>query len=410
MPSEPNIEPIPARALTQRFDRLDRLLNLTRRYWQLRPYHLADYPWRATQPALADCLDRLDDAMVERLDGDPAALTALLAEHIPAAEELPALTKLGSVGVATGTYPARLSQYVPGRKWRQITAFATALPDRGLPVLEWCAGKGHLGRVLAARQGTPVDCIEHDPALCDAGQRLAGRLSLPVRFHCHDVMAEGAVERVLRDQHAVALHACGALHQRLLQLACDRGTRLLSLAPCCYHLIPTPVYQPMSRHAGRSRLRLVRSDLQLPQQELVTGGARTRRLRDTEVAWRLGFDSLQRALTGRDRYLPVPNVRASLLGQDFPTFCRWAAATKGLALPHGVDFTRFAAAGRARRPLVRRLGLARHLFRRPLELWLLLDRALLLAERGYAVSLTRFCEPSVTPRNLLLRGWRTAAS
>ena len=42
----------------------------------------------------------------------------------------------------------RLDAGVPGRKRAQIEAFAAHLPAAGLPLLEWCAGKGHLGRRL----------------------------------------------------------------------------------------------------------------------------------------------------------------------------------------------------------------------------------------------------------------------
>ena len=56
---------------------------------------------------------------------------------------------------------------------------------------------------------------------------------------------------------------------------------------------------------------------------------------------------------------------------------------------------------------VRNLELVRSLFRRPLEFWLLLDRALYLEEQGYQVRLGRFCEPALTPRNLLLLAERT---
>ena len=51
---------------------------------------------------------------------------------------------------------------------------------------------------------------------------------------------------------------------------------------------------------------------------------------------------------------------------------------------------------------VRNLELVRGLFRRPLELWLLLDRALFLEEQGYQVRLGTFCAHELTPRNLLL--------
>ncbi|MGV8481978.1 SAM-dependent methyltransferase, partial [Pseudomonas aeruginosa] len=36
--------------------------------------------------------------------------------------------------------------------------------------LDWCSGKGHLGRLLA-HAGQPLTCLEHDPALVADGQR-----------------------------------------------------------------------------------------------------------------------------------------------------------------------------------------------------------------------------------------------
>ena len=65
-------------------------------------------------------------------------------------------------------------------------------------------------------------------------------------------------------------------------------------------------------------------------------------------------------------------------------------------------FNKFESIGGARNGLVARLELVRHLFRRPLECWLLLDRALYLREFGYQVALARFCPRAVTPRNVLL--------
>jgi len=44
----------------------------------------------------------------------------------------------------------------------------------------------------------------------------------------------------------------------------------------------------------------------------------------------------------------------------------------------------------------------RGLFRRPLEMWLVLDRALFLQENGYQAQVGRFCETALTPRNLMV--------
>ena len=52
--------------------------------------------------------------------------------------------------------------------------------------------------------------------------------------------------------------------------------------------------------------------------------------------------------------------------------------------------------------MVRNLELVRALFRRPLELWLLLDRCLYLVEQGYSVRLGEFCPTFLSPRNLLI--------
>ena len=55
---------------------------------------------------------------------------------------------------------------------------------------------------------------------------------------------------------------------------------------------------------------------------------------------------------------------------------------------------------------MRNLELVRGLFRRPMELWLVLDRALYLSERGYEVQLGEFCDSHLTPRNLMLLAQR----
>ena len=62
--------------------------------------------------------------------------------------------------------------------------------------------------------------------------------------------------------------------------------------------------------------------------------------------------------------------------------------------------------GAARASKVARLELIRHAFRRPLEQWLVLDLCLYLEESGYAVTMKRFCEPTTSPRNLLVLGER----
>jgi hypothetical protein len=98
------------------------------------------------------------------------------------------------------------------------------------------------------------------------------------------------------------------------------------------------------------------------------------------------------------------------LNEGFPAFCHWAAAKKQLELPDTVDFDFWLSFGERRLAEVRRHELVRHLFRRPLELWMVLDYAIFLEEQGYRVRLGQFCDRSLTPRNLLLDAVRVSGT
>ncbi|MCV5334275.1 SAM-dependent methyltransferase, partial [Escherichia coli] len=39
--------------------------------------------------------------------------------------------------------------------------------------LEWCSGKGYLGRILTTQTDQPVTSFEYQQALCDSGQQAA---------------------------------------------------------------------------------------------------------------------------------------------------------------------------------------------------------------------------------------------
>ncbi len=386
-----------------RFKQLDQLIRDGRRYWQFRPFSLLELPWRRQNPALCHWLEQLDDDTVTSLEQSPAELSTQLTPFIHCSKQLWQLCQLPCENPQQQPLPAWLSYHIPGRKWQQVQAFEQALDDDQLPFLEWCAGKGHLGRLLAFRRGQPVRSLELNTSLCDQGEQLAAKHQLKMRFLNLDAMGPDAVDELAGKQHAVALHACGDLHLQLIRKGSERQLPAISLSPCCYHLIADELYQPLSDVARASGLQLDHHDLRLPLQETVTGGQRIDRLRHREVSWRLGFDLLQRQLRNSDQYLNTPSIRKSLLSGQFEEYCRWVAERKQLTLPPGIDYSAFEQQGYRRYRLVQRMELVRHLFRRPLELWLVLDRALYLQQQGYRVELSEFCQRRLTPRNLLIR-------
>ena len=390
--------------LLARFTALDDFLTAHQALWKPRPFTHLSLAWEASYPELAlwlrgRSLEDAENAHNQPADladaPEPFASLAALSAELSAVGELP--------GHALEAAGHRLNVDVPGRKWQQIEAFASRLSFASQPThwLDWCSGKGHLGRRLLGA-GQQLTCVEYDPLLVASGQALSQRHHLHALHVEQDVLATAA-SAVLSSTHTpVALHACGDLHVRLMQLASAAGCQQMAIAPCCYNRIERSEYQALSRAGSRSLLQLSLEDLALPMSETVTAGTRVRRQRDTSMARRLAFDLLQRQVRGADEYLPTPSLPSAWLDKPFADYCRDLAALKELSTIGSPDWSALEAAGWQRLAEVRNLELLRGLFRRPLELWLNLDRAVFLEEQGYAVRLGTFCAASLTPRNLLL--------
>ncbi|WP_248732429.1 methyltransferase [Pseudomonas sp. MWU13-2517] len=390
---------MPARDAEARFEALDAFLIEHQGLWRPRPFTHLQLPWEAEHPELAQWLRQrsLADAEASHNHAHELPAPAPFPQLAERALRLSAVDELPKRPLAPARH--RLNVDVPGRKWQQIEAFGAALQFAETPGhwLDWCAGKGHLGRRLL-QSNQQLTCLEYDPALVASGQALSEHHGLAVTHRLQDVMAQVT----LSPEHTpVALHACGDLHVRLLQLASAAGCKQLAVAPCCYNRISATHYQPLSSAGRRSALRLSIDDLALPLSETVTAGNRVRQQRDTSMARRLGFDQLQRQLSGRDEYLPTPSLPASWLDKPFADYCRDLANLKGLSTGEQ-DWVALEAHGLRRLAQVRNLELVRGLFRRPLEMWLVLDRALYLSEQGYKVEIGSFCEPALTPRNLMV--------
>lgn len=404
----PSPAPLQGPLLLERFTALDEFLSQGYPLWHPEPFTELRLGWEDELPELARWLRSRNLEQAEASHG-------LL--HLPdAPAPFPELAARSHELADTGAFdnaperqwPAALCLDVPGRKWQQIQAFAGSLQFNRAPRhwLDWCAGKGHLGRTLA-HPDAALTCLEFDPLLVEDGQRLSDRLGLAASHRLQDVLATDAATQLRPEHTAIALHACGDLHVRLLQLATDQGCGQLAIVPCCYNRITEQHYQPLSTAAQRSTLRPDRRDLRLVQSETVTAGARVRRQRDQSMARRLAFDLLQREQRGLDQYLPTPSLPVSWLEKPFERYCHDLAHFKDLAAPAPRDWDRLEAQGWQRLAQVRNLELLRALYRRPLEIWLLLDRALFLQERGYRVQAGRFCEHRLTPRNLLLLAERS---
>lgn len=391
------------------FEALAALLATHRALWAGRPFVHTRLPWQAEHPEVATWLLAQSPRGLEALEAPgaqlppeaPAALRGWAEEaaRLSAVCELPTLPcpKLNS---------KKWRRRVAPRKWAQVQAFVAAAQPQLRPedrrAVDWCAGKGHLGRALTVATGLPVAQLELSAPLCRAGEALHRFYGVPdPDFHAVDVLRGGAAF-LGPGTLGVALHACGILWRTLLQDACQAGASAI-VAPCCYHQLGGATeYHPLSRRGFEQGLEFSQHDLRLAttDESMASEGVKARRRR--EQSWRLGLDLLLREASGQDKYVPLGPLTKAILDLDFEPFCRAVAQRVQLELPAQWSPPRAQAAGEARAHQVSALGVVRALFRRPLELWLVLDAAMHQQELGRRVTLGSFCETGLTPRNLML--------
>ncbi|MGY0615667.1 methyltransferase [Vibrio sp. FJH11] len=379
--------------------------------WRFDPFQSSIHsalPWQEQYPNLCQWLATLSPLQIERLKTKPEQALAEISLYLPVLQKLADCTQLDAISLSGLELERGLDSGIPGRKLEQIVAMGEAaiLNHRGEEWLEWCSGKGYLGRILTTQTEQPVTSFEYQQALCDSGQQIADEHHWKMAFIQGDAFHASAKAVFKPTQHAVALHACGDLHVRLLQYGCESGVAAMTISPCCYHLIQGVAYQALSEAGQTSTLILSKQELRIPLQQTVTGGERVRRHRQREMVFRLGFDLITRQVLGFDEYQPVPSIRKSQLSEGFEAFCLWAAEQKGITMNRKIDFDQFEALAEARFWQMERMSLIQLVFQRPLEIWLALDKALYLEERGYRARLLEFCAKSVTPRNILLCAYK----
>ncbi len=386
----------------ERRRQLDSVLLAWHDLWHPQPFREARPAWCERWPALTAALRALSDADAAHLNDDVPDALRWLAGYLPDIDALLPLIDIPAADHAPPPVPGeRWAWEIPGRKRSQIEAFAGAVQPGGVGVIDWCGGKGHLGRLLGLAWQQPVHTLEIDAALCADGEQLARRIGLDHQFLEHDALAVADWPR--QGQHAVALHACGNLHRRLVEQGAGAGVARFDVAPCCYYRGVETHYQPLS--AG-GQLQLTRDDTRLAVTETVTASPRLTRQRDHDLAWKLAFTEW-RSQVSNVPYKTFKPVPAPWLRGSFANFLARMAARENLPAPEARHLEAYEAAGWQRQREVMRISIPRHACRRALELWLALDLAEYLEARGYAPSLTTFCDRQLTPRNLLLTARRT---
>lgn len=290
------------------------------------------------------------------------------------------------------------------RKRAQIDAFGALVVSvgaRATRIVDVGSGHGHLTRAIAERVDHPVIGLERDTVL--AGRASAMSEGQWPSFAVTDVLRDGLTP--LPGDCFVGLHACGELGDAMVTSVARAPGTSLALVGCCLQkrrqlsrlpLCPIPgmgeQLELSRRLLGLSNLTARDEGVEASRSENLA--ARKRRLalhRLLAERWgpiRLGaeIDGLNRRVAQRDLSFLVARAFAH----------RGAPAPSAAAIDEAARWAREAHAR------LRRLGLPRALLSRVLEVYVLLDRAMVLERAGFVVRVGTAFPADVSARNLAL--------
>jgi len=304
-------------------------------------------------------------------------------------------------GGARGARAARRGE--TPRKRTQIEAFAGVVAPFAAAakrVIDVGSGHGHLTRDIAERIAVPVIGLERDVALAERARELSPRAS--PAFAITDVLSDGLSLRV--DDLVIGLHACGELGDAMVESAARAGSSVV-LVGCCLQKRRAASRAPLCDSSGLAdRLDLPRALLGLSNLSAGDDGVEATRAENLAARERrLALHRLLRDTVGELRLgAEIEGLNRRAAHGELASLVSRAFALRGLDAPAASALASAATWAKQHHARTRRLALPRSLLARPLEVFVLLDRALHLERHGFTVGTVELFPTAVSARNLAL--------
>ena len=361
------------------------------------PSWCADRGWSEfllslSEEALAQCeADGFVELLGRRCNA-PASLLSLMGQ-VRAASDIPSIGPTVPVsGLETHRVKARKQVQLSG-----LLSVAQSLAEGANRIVDVGAGQGHLTRAAARAWEKEAVGLDRNEALILVARRLAedGR----VDFRFWDAFGDPFD---LRDSDlVVGLHACGEVGDVLVQRASESRARVL-LVSCCPQKVRGEAREPVSQLGRDMGLQLPRTVLGLANLSQLTQGVEasltdTMRSRQARYALRLLLRGRGCAVSPGEEMRGV-NRRQAYHGLH--SLAEQALKARGLSSATTAEVETFEQRAHLEYGVMRRLSLPRAAFARLVEIAVVLDRAVLLRERGYSVVVATVFDATVSPRNI----------
>lgn len=378
--------------------------------------------WKRMEAAIPEAwfdyaLDTPDDAWFDLAHGTAEAAPPDLNARIHRLRELCRFQRTG--GVPSQTVRAKHLTPKKQHEINQILAFLEpqSLFQKSEPapreILDLGGGVGHLARHLAQTLACEITTLDRDPEAIETGRRLSSApewqlVSGRQQFVCSDFPSALAAVRPARFNLSLGLHTCGPLAWRHLE-SCTAEQALLNFG-CCYDRLDPQTDVEHSHTAKGAPLAWTRQALFLATRAGTERTVADFQFQQRVLQYRYGLDLWLRSQGFAKQAESVGNTPPAAYSQSFAHYARNRFGFLQLPVPiSDAELDAFFEAHRVRVERQRFAAFLQNVLARPLEVLLLLDRALWLDERVAHLSsaepkpraqVLEFFDPLLSPRNL----------
>ena len=284
-------------------------------------------------------------------------------------------------------------------------------------VIDIGGGVGHLSRILGSYFSTEATCIDINQEFLTQGEinykRLHPKHIANVKFHNMDIKKtplenfNHTMNLFNANAFVVGLHSCGQLSSKLLQAAVHYQVRGILNFGCCYFKYDHSRYEHLSMHAKSNPLFINEQGLTLATRAHTFISKQDFHNKFQVKSFRFGLHLLLYELLEQKQFITMGDSPIKDYFNGFSSYVLKKLEERHIkhTLTAKVIDNYFSEQDIQKK--IRKMflcNLIRWFFGRPLELYILLDRAVYMQEHGYHTTLTQYFDEKISPRNVGILG------
>jgi SAM-dependent methyltransferase len=380
---------------------------------------LLQYP-HSLAPYREDWLDFLDQAdenllfSLEKKDFHHLDIPKDLKKHWLEMEELTRLPEFNRE-ITSHPFDAFAFLKIKPKKEHEIKILSKAVDqlmreNQLEQVVDIGGGIGYLAQSIANYYFYPVTSIDMDPILQNTGRQRnlknqkKGSHLVNYLQEKLELGNEKLVPLFTPKTISLGLHTCGDLANTHLEIAIKAESGALINLGCCYYkLSKNNTYNISNFSKSNNNLRLNMYALTLATLAHKQMGHWDFQFKNMVKNYRYAFHMYLYHEKGITDFVSVGNSSQRYYEGDFASYAKEQMKRLDIENKQSDESLNHFFQDPARTRLIRKMilaGILRGIYGRPLELYLLLDRALYLEENGYKTQLIPFFDEELSPRNI----------